>query len=106
MPKGGPQINSKNNNMQCNSQPAGFHNFSQVSLNQQINSVAINNTSSADFFIPSTKILANVTLKNLPFYEVIDEVLKPVILVADKTISLPKFSAGIYLNLIFILNFV
>jgi len=86
---------------------------SQMPSNQQNMYVRIQNTLRFDLnastgrnnnaLIPSPQIVANYKFKNLPFYDVIDDIIKPTLLDGSEICTLPNFAKGsnIYMNPLF-----
>jgi len=50
-----------------------------------------------DLNAETTQSLSNIHLRKLPFYNVIDEALKPIILVGQDSCTLPNFPRGKYM---------
>lgn len=87
---------SSNNNMQYYHAPTSRNIVSQISTNQHTNMGTQNSvrydTSAPENNNPTTLILPiNVKFKKLPFYEVIDEVYKPIILNGNEKCTLPNY---------------
>jgi len=98
----GSTITGGSGNIQYAYQPSSSRSMvSQMPTNQQLGMVPpdpmvfdINAPTSTNTFSPSTQSLANISLKKLPFYEVVAEVIKPTILVGQERCTLQNVPRG------------
>lgn len=95
-----------NNSIQYNYHSTAPRNMvHQIPVNQQLGSIVtpdqvgydMNQSSLNSNFVPPTPSLTNVKLRKLPFYEVHNEIVKPVTLIGQERCSLPNFPRGKYI---------
>lgn len=109
-----PNTNLTNNinisgtiNIQYNYQPTNSRNgppfVSQTSVSHQLNMIPPDQEA-FDLNAETTQSLSNIHLRKLPFYNVIDEALKPIILVGQDSCTLPNYPRGKYMFYIIHIN--
>lgn len=74
--------------------------IAQVPVNQQISMISTDqvgfdiNAAPPKNFTLSTPSLVNVKLRKLPFYEIVDEIVKPTVLTGEEKCTLPHYPKG------------
>lgn len=101
----GNNMGTNNSNIQYSYQPSLPRNMPQVPTSQQLNlmpsdplAYTLNTAGSNNTYnqppVPPPQSMNNIKFRKLPFYEVLDEIIKPTILIGQERCTLPNVPRG------------